>query len=192
MTAEQVIFAVAAAVCVVSALNAVLRREPLTSALSLVVTLFAVAVIYLTLGAPFLAWAQVQIYAGGIMVLLVFVVMLLGAGRTEPPRIGRPPVTAIAVVLAVALFMLSEYLHVVAASALVAVLYLGGWWPFDGGLLGVAAFAVKMVFFIFVFIWLRATLPRVRYDRLMAFGWKVLLPLALLNLAVVSVWIATR
>jgi NADH-quinone oxidoreductase subunit J len=104
MTAEQVIFAVAAAICVASAANAVLRREPLSSALSLVVTLFAVAVLYLTLGAPFLAWAQVQIYAGGIMVLLVFVIMLLGAGRAEPPRIGRPPVTAIAVLLAIALF----------------------------------------------------------------------------------------
>jgi NADH-quinone oxidoreductase subunit J len=104
MTAEQGIFAVAGAVCVVSAANAVLRKDPLTSALSLVVTLFAVAVLYLSLGAPFLAWAQVQIYAGGIMVLLVFVVMLLGAGRAEPPRIGRPPVTAIAVVLGFALF----------------------------------------------------------------------------------------
>jgi NADH-quinone oxidoreductase subunit H len=91
-----------------------------------------------------------------------------------------------------ALFMLSEYLHVVASSALVTVLFLGGWWPFDGGLLGVGAFAAKMGFFIFVFIWLRATLPRVRYDRLMAFGWKVLIPLALLNLAIVATWIAIQ
>lgn len=89
-----------------------------------------------------------------------------------------------------ALFMLSEYLHVVASSALIAVLFLGGWWPFDGGVLGVLAFAAKMAFFVFVFIWLRATLPRVRYDRLMAFGWKVLIPLALVNLAIVAVWIA--
>ena len=91
-----------------------------------------------------------------------------------------------------ALFMLSEYLHVVASSALVTVLFLGGWWPFDGGPLGVAAFAVKMSFFIFVFIWLRATLPRIRYDRLMAFGWKVLIPLALVNLTIVAVWIALQ
>ncbi len=91
-----------------------------------------------------------------------------------------------------ALFMLSEYLHVVASSALVTVLFLGGWWPFDGGPLGVAAFAIKMSFFIFVFIWLRATLPRIRYDRLMAFGWKVLMPLALVNLTIVAVWIAVQ
>jgi NADH-quinone oxidoreductase subunit H len=91
-----------------------------------------------------------------------------------------------------ALFMLSEYLHVVASSALVTVLFLGGWWPFDGGPLGVAAFAAKMGLLVFVFIWLRATLPRVRYDRLMAFGWKVLIPLALVNLAIVATWIALQ
>ena len=89
-----------------------------------------------------------------------------------------------------ALFMLSEYVHVIVSSALVATLYLGGWWPFAGGILGVAAFALKMALLIFVFTWLRATLPRVRYDRLMAFGWKVLIPLALLQLAVVAVWVA--
>ena len=91
-----------------------------------------------------------------------------------------------------ALFMLSEYLHVVASSALVTVLFLGGWWPFDGGPLGVIVFAVKMSFFIFVFFWLRATLPRIRYDRLMAFGWKVLIPLAFVNLTIAAVWVAIQ
>ena len=86
--------------------------------------------------------------------------------------------------------MLSEYVHVIVSSALVATLYLGGWWPFAGGILGVAAFALKMALLIFVFIWLRATLPRVRYDKLMAFGWKVLIPLALVQLAVVAAWVA--
>ena len=89
-----------------------------------------------------------------------------------------------------ALFMLSEYVHVIISSALVATLYLGGWWPFAGGILGAAAFALKMAILIFVFTWLRATLPRVRYDRLMAFGWKVLIPLALLQLGIVAVWVA--
>lgn len=89
-----------------------------------------------------------------------------------------------------ALFMLSEYVHVIISSALVATLYLGGWWPFAGGILGAAAFALKMAILIFLFTWLRATLPRVRYDRLMAFGWKVLIPLALVQLAVVAIWVA--
>lgn len=88
-----------------------------------------------------------------------------------------------------ALFQLAEYVHVLAASALIAVLFLGGWWPFDGGWLGVAAVALKMSASVFLFIWLRATTPRVRYDRLMAFGWKVLIPAALLNLLIVALWV---
>lgn len=104
MTVEQGIFAVAGGICVVSAANAVLRRDPLASALSLTVTLFSLAVIYLGLGAPFLAGVQIAVYAGAIMVLLVFVVMLLGAGRLEPPRVGRPAVTGAAVLVSLALF----------------------------------------------------------------------------------------
>ncbi|GAC1493320.1 MAG: NADH-quinone oxidoreductase subunit NuoH [Candidatus Limnocylindrales bacterium] len=88
-----------------------------------------------------------------------------------------------------ALFQLAEYVHVLAAAALISVLFLGGWWPFDGGWLGVAAVAFKMALFIFLFIWLRATTPRVRYDRLMAFGWKVLMPAAVVNLVLVALWV---
>ncbi|MBM4421013.1 MAG: NADH-quinone oxidoreductase subunit H, partial [Chloroflexi bacterium] len=88
-----------------------------------------------------------------------------------------------------AFFMLAEYLHAVLSSALIATLFLGGWWPFAGGPLGVLALGVKMAILIFVLIWMRGTLPRVRYDRLMAFGWKVLLPLAMVNLAVAAVWV---
>jgi len=97
MTAEQGIFAVAGGICVVSAANAVLRRDPLVSALSLTVTLFSLAVIYLGLGAPFLAGVQIAVYAGAIMVLL-------GAGRLEPSRVGRPPVTGAAILVSLALF----------------------------------------------------------------------------------------
>ncbi|HVR88954.1 MAG TPA: NADH-quinone oxidoreductase subunit J [Candidatus Limnocylindria bacterium] len=104
MSAEQGIFAVAGGICVVSAANAVLRRDALTSALSLTVTLFSLAVLYLGLGAPYLAGVQVAVYAGAIMVLLVFVIMLLGAGRVAPPRVGRPALTGVAVLLATALF----------------------------------------------------------------------------------------
>lgn len=91
-----------------------------------------------------------------------------------------------------ALFMLSEYLHMVMASTLIATLFLGGWWPFAGGLAGLAALALKIALVIFCFVWIRGTLPRVRYDRLMAFGWKVLIPLSLANLVVVSIWVVYR
>ena len=91
-----------------------------------------------------------------------------------------------------AFFMLSEYLHALIAAALITTLFLGGWWPFGGGPLGAGAFALKVALVMFAFVWLRASLPRVRYDRLMAFGWKVLLPLSLANLALVAIWVALR
>jgi len=102
--AEQVIFAVAGAICVVSAANAVLRRDPLSSALSLTLTLFSLAILYLGLGAPFLAGVQVAVYAGAIMVLLVFVIMLLGAGRRVPLPVSRAPLGLVAVLISAGLF----------------------------------------------------------------------------------------
>ncbi|HEX7580288.1 MAG TPA: NADH-quinone oxidoreductase subunit NuoH [Thermoanaerobaculia bacterium] len=87
------------------------------------------------------------------------------------------------------MFFMGEYANMVAASALIVTLYFGGWslpglaltglW---GGLASIAIFAVKTFFFIWLFIWVRWTLPRFRYDQLMAIGWKVFLPLSLLNL----------
>ncbi len=84
-----------------------------------------------------------------------------------------------------AMFFLAEYVNMIIVSALGATVFLGGyagpWLP--GWLwLGIKVFAL-----LFLFIWLRATLPRLRYDRLMQFGWKVLLPLATLNLLVTAV-----
>lgn len=104
LSAEQAIFAVAGAICVVSAANAVLRRDPLTSALSLTLTLFSLAILYLGLGAPFLAGVQVAVYAGAIMVLLVFVIMLLGTERRFPLPVTRAPLGLVAVLISAALF----------------------------------------------------------------------------------------
>ena len=104
LSAEQGIFFVAGAICVVSAANAVLRRDPLTSALSLTLTLFSLAVLYLGLGAPFLAGVQVAVYAGAIMVLLVFVIMQLGAERRSPLPVTRAPLGLTAVLLSGGLF----------------------------------------------------------------------------------------
>lgn len=104
ISAEQGLFAVAGAICVVSAANAVLRRDPLTSALSLTLTLFSLALLYLGLGAPFLAGVQVAVYAGAIMVLLVFVVMLLGAERRFPLPVTRAPLGLAAVLISASLF----------------------------------------------------------------------------------------
>jgi NADH-quinone oxidoreductase subunit H len=87
-----------------------------------------------------------------------------------------------------ALFFLAEYINMVTVSALATTLFLGGWrapWPlslWDGANQGwwpVLWFTIKLFLFLFVFIWLRGTLPRLRYDQFMRLGWKVLIPVAL-------------
>ncbi|HET6781597.1 MAG TPA: NADH-quinone oxidoreductase subunit H, partial [bacterium] len=86
-----------------------------------------------------------------------------------------------------AMFYIGEYVAIVTMSALVTTLFWGGWHgPF---LQGVAWFALKMFAIIFFFVWIRATLPRVRHDQLMAFGWKVLVPLGLLNVVITAVFV---
>jgi len=87
------------------------------------------------------------------------------------------------------MFYMAEYINVVVASALMVTLYFGGWtFPgftptnVAGVLLSAVIFALKTAFFVWVFMWVRWTLPRFRYDQLLRLGWKVLLPLALLNL----------
>ncbi|HEV8400594.1 MAG TPA: NADH-quinone oxidoreductase subunit NuoH [Gemmatimonadales bacterium] len=96
------------------------------------------------------------------------------------------------------MFYIAEYSNMVTASAMMATLFFGGWdIPFthwdDAGdpsvlktLATLAAFGAKTGFFLFTYIWIRWTLPRFRYDQLMALGWKVLLPLALAYLAVIA------
>ena len=87
-----------------------------------------------------------------------------------------------------AMFFLAEYINMIIISALGATLFLGGFsGPFLPGFLWLALKVAAMLFF---FIWLRATLPRLRYDRLMKLGWKVLLPLATLNLVVTAIVLA--
>ena len=89
-----------------------------------------------------------------------------------------------------ALFFMSEYIKMIAISAIAATLFLGGYrLPFIElpAILGPVVLFVKIFILLFGMIWVRATLPRFRYDRLMAFGWKVLLPLALLNLFITAV-----
>ena len=79
-----------------------------------------------------------------------------------------------------ALFFMAEYAHMIVVSALVATLFLGGW---RGPVLpGVIWFLLKVFAMLFLFIWVRATFPRFRYDQLMKFGWKVLFPAALVNI----------
>ena len=85
-----------------------------------------------------------------------------------------------------AMFFMGEYINMVTMSALVTLLFLGGWNVYGLPVWPIVAFALKVGFLLCVFIWLRSTFPRIRYDRLMTFGWKVLLPLCLLNLLITA------
>src|SRR5580704_8436261 len=102
-----ILFIVFAALCLTGAVNLLLQKHPINSSLSLIVVMVSLAVLYLLLGAEFLAAAQVIVYAGAIMVLFTFVVMLLNAGREERTlgsraarTVGFPAVAALLGVLA--------------------------------------------------------------------------------------------
>ena len=92
------------------------------------------------------------------------------------------------------LYQMAEYINMITVSAVASTLFLGGWSLF--GLtdripvLPIIIFMIKVAFFLFFFIWLRATLPRIRYDRLMHLGWQLLLPLAVLNVVITAICVA--
>ena len=95
-----------------------------------------------------------------------------------------------------ALFFLAEYANMIVVSSVVTTLFLGGWLPpfpnvawlsFFGYIPSWTWFLLKSFVFLYLFIWIRATLPRYRYDQLMNLGWKVLIPIAILNLVVTGI-----
>ena len=97
-------------------------------------------------------------------------------------------------------YFLGEYINMVIVCSIATLVFLGGWLPllpfihsdWLGGLVGVGWFLAKVTALLFVMMWLRWTLPRFRYDRLMNFGWKVLLPLGLINIVVTGAIVAVR
>nr|BBH89761.1 NADH-quinone oxidoreductase subunit 8 [Thermosporothrix sp. COM3] len=92
------------------------------------------------------------------------------------------------------LYQMSEYINMITVSAVASTLFFGGWSFFGleniAPILSVVFFVIKVAFFLFIFMWLRATLPRIRYDRLMMFGWQFLLPLAALNAVITATTVA--
>ncbi|MEE8356289.1 MAG: NADH-quinone oxidoreductase subunit NuoH [Anaerolineales bacterium] len=89
-----------------------------------------------------------------------------------------------------ALFFMAEYIKMIAVSAIAATLFLGGYsgpWVESLPWLGPIYLLIKIIILLFVIIWIRGTLPRFRYDRLMSFGWKIMLPAALINVFLTAV-----
>ena len=97
-----------------------------------------------------------------------------------------------------AMFFMAEYANMITVAAVASLLFLGGWHgptfgpPLIRALLPVFWFVLRIFGFLFVYIWVRGTLPRFRYDQLMAFGWKFLLPLAIANLVITALVVAIR
>jgi NADH-quinone oxidoreductase subunit J len=120
MSIDLLLFFVLAIVAVVAALGMLLSRNAVYSALFLILNFATVAVFFLLLGAPFIAMAQVTVYAGAIMVLFLFVIMLLGAEKVESRHRGgwqRP----VAILLTLALLIESGYLIFVRSDLVSAV-----------------------------------------------------------------------
>jgi NADH-quinone oxidoreductase subunit H len=86
-----------------------------------------------------------------------------------------------------ALFFMAEYINMIIVSSIATVVFLGGWWGPAGILPGPWWFLLKVVVLLYIYVWLRATLPRMRYDRLMALSWKSLFPLSLAMMMVTAI-----
>jgi NADH-quinone oxidoreductase subunit H len=103
-----------------------------------------------------------------------------------------------------AMFFMAEYANMITVGCVATLLFLGGWTSPFGNLLGpfenqfvnaflsIFWFVLKVFSFLFLFVWVRGTLPRFRYDQLMNFGWRILMPLAILNIVGTSLWLAYR
>jgi NADH-quinone oxidoreductase subunit H len=131
-------------------------------------------------------------YAGPQFVGLV-IFLIAGVAETNRPPFDLPEAETELVAgyhteysgMRFGLFSTAEYINMTTLSGLAVTLFFGGWGgPF---LPGPVWFLLKLIALIFVFMWLRATLPRLRYDQLMRFGWKVLLPVATINAVVTAV-----
>jgi NADH-quinone oxidoreductase subunit J len=107
---DKIVFFIAAAACLGGAFGVILSRNPVHSALSLIGTLFGIAIHFVNLGAHFLAAVQVVVYAGAIVVLFLFVIMLLGVDKSEAletePLVGQRPAAAVVALASVALLVL--------------------------------------------------------------------------------------
>jgi NADH-quinone oxidoreductase subunit H len=142
-------------------------------------------------------------FAGGWQLLGLLIFLIAGFAETNRLPFDLPEAESELVAgyhteyssMKFAMFFMAEYMNMATSSALLITLFLGGWqlgfpvsvtgWPLCA--LQILAFLAKLAFFQFLFVWVRWTLPRFRYDQLMNLGWKGLFPLALANLMLTAV-----
>lgn len=144
-------------------------------------------------GVPLIAWQPVG--------FLIFLIAILAESNRSPfdlPETENELVSGFMTEyggIKFALYFIAEYTAMVVNGAIIVTLFLGGWkWPAVISdlhpLAGVALFLIKLLFVLFLYVWIRASIPRVRYDKFMRFCWKFMVPLALVNLAVTAVVVA--
>ena len=148
-------------------------------------------------------WYAFNILSGQFPLLPMFVVFFIsGLAETNRLPFDLPEAEGELVAgynveyssMAFALFFLGEYMNMILVSAMTVILFLGGWYaPIDCALLnaipGGIWFILKICVCLFVFLWVRATFPRYRYDQLMRLGWKIFLPLSLLWVVLTAGWL---
>jgi NADH-quinone oxidoreductase subunit H len=141
-------------------------------------------------------WNIFMLFPAGLIAFTVYLVSAIAETNRVPFDLPEAETELVAGFhteyssLKFALFFMAEYVNMTTVSVLATTLFLGGWQgPGVGQFpwLGPVYFLAKVFFFLFLYIWLRGTLPRLRYDQLMNFGWKVLLPTALFNIILASV-----
>jgi NADH-quinone oxidoreductase subunit H len=142
-------------------------------------------------------------FVGNLFLLPMFFIFFISAlAETNRPPFDLPEAEAELVAgyqveyssMSFALFFLGEYANILMMCAMTSILFFGGWLPpLDWAPLyvvpGFIWFLLKIAFFFFVFAWVKATVPRYRYDQLMRLGWKVFLPLSLAMVVIVSAWL---
>ena len=169
-------------------------------------SLVAVFIYAGTLSTSGIVAAQERLWFGLILVpsFVIFVISMVGETNRAPFDLPEAEGELVGGFhteyssLKFALFFLAEYVNMATVSALATTLFLGGWrapWPlsavndgmFNEGYWPVLWFLGKVMFFIFIFVWLRGSLPRLRYDQFMRFGWKRLIPISLAWIFAVAV-----
>ncbi|MBO0719230.1 MAG: NADH-quinone oxidoreductase subunit NuoH [Blastocatellia bacterium] len=142
-------------------------------------------------------WNIFRLWPAGIFAFIIYLISAIAETNRIPFDLPEAETELVAGFhteysssLKFAMFFMAEYVNMLTVSILATVLFLGGWkGPFVDSypLLGPLWLLIKVFFFMFLYIWLRGTLPRFRYDQLMNFGWKFLLPAAVLNIILATV-----
>ena len=203
---DLIAFYIFAGIAVLASIGVVAQRNPMHSVLLLIVSFGGLAGLYILLAGTMSLRGIVDAQAGYwfgfipkwfifIQPVSFFIFMTAGVAETNRAPFDFPEAEQELVAgyhteyssMSFALFFMAEYINMVTVSAVVTDLFLGGWHgPFLPEWLGWVWFLIKIAALLFFYIWMRWTLPRYRYDQLMEFGWKWMLPIATVNLLVTA------